>query len=836
MEKFSFGQYDSSISDGPFQNGSYPTNTNGEVGAKKQLSYPLKELKEFINKTVSVKNNNGVEKAVQLKVDDNLTLKYRENPEDEFSDLASSGHIIFGPTGGGYAQRTKLKFLNTTIQDDAVNDMTIVNGVKGDKGDKGDQGVQGNTGATGPQGIQGPQGETGPQGATGLQGPTGPQGPVGSTGPTGPQGPQGIQGLQGPKGDKGDSGSDFVIRGRFNTKAELTALYPEGSAHSEWVGWAYFIGPTNTANPIYLWNNNNYEWENVGQLQGPQGIQGATGPQGETGATGATGPQGPQGDQGIQGPQGETGAKGEDGAQGPQGVQGPKGDTGDQGPQGIQGPKGDDGEPGVGFPSGGTAGQVLAKNSAIDYDTIWTNPDKIPTGGTTGQYLKKKSNTDFDLEYGDLVVDQELDATSSNAIANKAIIVPQITVKVVEDCTLTCTKGSKTLTVTTSGLTGIFKLPDYGIWTISDGEITDTVNVEVVKDYTVNLGAVMGISRSTSSNSASWTRTDDSIGKTATASIGTTAGHSDFDDMPIYKSITRITKDSGDVMVRIPKFYYRRYVENGNEYIKIAPKQYANFKLHPAFMKGNTEVDYFEIGAYKTTSGHFSKSGFAPLVNLTRASFRTNAKSKGTGWGIIDMTTLSAIQMLIMVEYAHNNVQSLIGMGKSSGSGAINTGGTDSMFNLGNHTGRESGTDNSVNCIWRGIESFWGNVWEWTDGLNWNNGTYYICNNPDNYADDTSTNYTALSYTGSTGWSQSFISEMGLDTDNEWCMMPKTASGSDSTYYCDAIWSSTGWRVFVHGGDWVNGTAAGLFASAVDNASSAAYANVGSRLLYVPLS
>ena len=28
-------------------------------------------------------------------------------------------------------------------------------------------------------------------------------------------------------------------------------------------------------------------------------------------------------------------------------------------------------------------------------------------------------------------------------------------------------------------------------------------------------------------------------------------------------------------------------------------------------------------------------------------------------------------------------------------------------------------------------------MWEWVDGVNWNNGTYYVCYAPSKYADDT---------------------------------------------------------------------------------------------------
>ena len=75
----------------------------------------------------------------------------------------SSGHVIVDKDGNVLAQRSRLKFANSTVED--VEGVTVVNGIKGDKGDTGD---------TGPQGVQGPQGEQG------IQGPEGPQGPKGN--------------------------------------------------------------------------------------------------------------------------------------------------------------------------------------------------------------------------------------------------------------------------------------------------------------------------------------------------------------------------------------------------------------------------------------------------------------------------------------------------------------------------------------------------------------------------------------------------------------------------------------------------------------------------------
>lgn len=77
-----------------------------------------------------------------------------------------------------------------------------------------------------------------------------------------------------------------------------------------------------------------------------------------------SGIQGPPGPAGVQGPQG---VQGEQGDTGPQGVQGPQGDPG---PQGVQGEKGD---AGAGVPVGGTAGQVLKKIDATNYNTEWAD-------------------------------------------------------------------------------------------------------------------------------------------------------------------------------------------------------------------------------------------------------------------------------------------------------------------------------------------------------------------------------------------------------------------------------------------------------------------------------
>ena len=75
------------------------------------------------------------------------------------------------------------------------------------------------------------------------------------------------------------------------------------------------------------------------------------------------------------------------------------------------------------LPDGGDSGQVLTKNSSTNGDASWQTPatpsNPLPTGGTTGQVLAKKSNTNYDAEWID--AGTGLLNPSSNAGAHNAI-------------------------------------------------------------------------------------------------------------------------------------------------------------------------------------------------------------------------------------------------------------------------------------------------------------------------------------------------------------------------------------------------------------------------------
>ena len=336
---------------------------------------------------------------------------------------------------------------------------------------------------------------------------------------------------------------------------------------------------------------------------------------------------------------------------------------------------------------------------------------------------------------------------------------------------------------------------------------------------------VYGVKRNLASESMAWERTNGSIGKIATASIGTTAGMSDFDTCYPWSEMKRETLSTSDVMVWIPKFYFQRYIEDGYEYINISQSKRDGYFEHIGSGK--------YIGAYETSSNKYSKSGVAPTASQTRATFRTNAASKGAGWSQTTPYVWSAVTMLYLVEFASNDSQGKIGRGYCDGnSAAINTGSCDSVPNL---TGRPAGTDGKTGVVYRGIENPWGNIWEFVDGINFNGGTYYVCTDSSKFADDTSTNYIQLNYSGSASWGSSYITKLGVDERYPWAMLPEAAgSGSPTTYFGDGVWSASGWRVLRRGGRWSSGSLDGLFASDLDGDSSGSGSIYGSRLLYSP--
>lgn len=303
---------------------------------------------------------------------------------------------------------------------------------------------------------------------------------------------------------------------------------------------------------------------------------------------------------------------------------------------------------------------------------------------------------------------------------------------------------------------------------------------------------------------------------------------------PLYKD----DGSNGQVMVEIPKFYYKS-VKIGNKYSwMISDKNLDGFKVHPAFVKNGVELDYFYFAAYE---GHYnngvleSKSGVKPSTDSnvptgTRSNFRSWAKARGNDWGIRDYNTTSAIQLLYLIEFATFDSQSAIGRGvcdKASGSGneSINTGATS---HLGNKTGMANGTDGLTSISYRGIENFYGNIREWVDGININNYEVFIADH--NYQDDKfDGHYSSIGSVLSTN--DTYIKDI-IYEDTDYSFLASEGGGNSSSYLTDNWWINNGKRTAAFGGHWNHGSQDGAFCWYLDDSASVASQIRGSRLLY----
>jgi uncharacterized repeat protein (TIGR02543 family) len=133
------------------------------------------------------------------------------------------------------------------------------------------------------------------------------------------------------------------------------------------------------------------------------------------------------------------------------------------------------------------------------------------------------------------------------------------------------------------------------------------------------------------------------------------------------------TDPNKQVMVQIPKFYYKHTYDGSEHQFWVADQPIAGFALHPCFIRAGVEKEYVMMGAYKAGAitdvddgGKIkltSVSGSIPAVSRTRATFRTQAQNRGDSWYIVDALARNAVSLLYLVEYADTNCQTAIGQG-----------------------------------------------------------------------------------------------------------------------------------------------------------------------------
>ena len=359
----------------------------------------------------------------------------------------------------------------------------------------------------------------------------------------------------------------------------------------------------------------------------------------------------------------------------------------------------------------------------------------------------------------------------------------------------------------------------------------------------------IGAKWDTSSNSPALTRIDRN-GSTITANTATFDNHviwggmrrcnlSDAGVVNAYYGDAGYADDgsNGQVMVEIPKFYYKSSKVGTVISWWISGVALSGYSVHPAFIVDGVTKEKIYMSAYEgyvaTGSKLASISGVAPAVDADLPTFRGYAHNRGTGWEVNDFNTVCAIQLLYLIEYANFDSQTQIGPGvvdMGPGTpldGAVNTGATAS---LGNASGKASGTDGPVSISYRGIENFWGNVWKWVDGINIKaDRNPWIANH--DFASDTFAHpYVDTGLTN--GATDGYVINIGFGTGLDYGFLASDVTGgSSSTYLCDFYYQQTGNMAACFGGCWVDGSDVGAFFW-LNLAASYADWDVGARVVF----
>lgn len=281
---------------------------------------------------------------------------------------------------------------------------------------------------------------------------------------------------------------------------------------------------------------------------------------------------------------------------------------------------------------------------------------------------------------------------------------------------------------------------------------------------------------------------------------------------------------AGDVMIAFPRRGVR-ITTNGN-IVTISmtdDPDNADFE-YLAHERGTTRKEKFYLGAYKgyTNSSKLrSLSGKTPTVNQTIGTFRTQAQANGEGYENSGFYQLIFRQVMYILKYKNLNSQTALGQGYTGGSAAVATGGT-------NTNGMDYGTTSSTTRVKLfGLEDFWGNVWEWIDGVV-TDSTRNILTATDNF-NDSGSGYTNQGQ-GATSNIGGYMSVPQGTTKTGF--LAKTVGGSETTYFCDCAYLYAS-CVTMFGGDWSNGSNAGAFRLIVYNASSYSSSNIAARLMYL---
>lgn len=439
-------------------------------------------------------------------------------------------------------------------------------------------------------------------------------------------------------------------------------------------------------------------------------------------------------------------------------------------------------------------------------------------------------------------------------------VLPELIVTTKKGVTVTVTNGVIRYSAVSNGK-ATFTVPNYGKWTVSatiNGTvISKVVDVTDAKQIPVLLGyqtMTAIINWGTNSNpNTTVTYADDAVGMTAEQwdeffghypvlfKDGKEVGKLDRNNYSLFEdgSLADIESGkSGDVMIAFPRRGLKMTKANNQITISMTnDPDNPDFKYY-AHQRGSVQKNVFYIGAFKGYKDDDNKlrslSDKAPTANITIGTARTYAHNNGSGYEQSAFYQLMFRQCAYVLKFGSLNSQTKVGKGLVSASAKVNTGGAnaygmDSEIIKASNPSYMTDGKHQVKCL--GVEDFWGNIYEWIDGIATDSSNpINILTNTDNFQDNGKGDGYISTPSGMSGGNGGWLKEPQGNTEAGFAF--KAGGGSSTTYFSDSAFLYGG-AVAYFGGSWADGVDAGAFRLRVAYSASVSSGGVSARLMYL---
>ena len=257
-------------------------------------------------------------------------------------------------------------------------------------------------------------------------------------------------------------------------------------------------------------------------------------------------------------------------------------------------------------------------------------------------------------------------------------------------------------------------------------------------------------------------------------------------------------------MVGIPLTYWK--LERVGSKLRIYVSEHEideEYKAYAHSRDGVVQDDYLYIGAYKGSVQDGKLRSLHDVMSTgteTIGEFREYAKNNGTGYGQMNWATMTLMQIFTVLLTKSLDSQTALGYGYVFNDYPIKSGGTTKLglFYDGSTITRQ--------IKFLGIEDFWGNRYDYVDGLVQKDDKFWTNIHNINYNDD------AIGYVEAgnvPNFKEGYFKEVTGTTESGF--LPAESGGSFNTYYCDFFYTGDEHGVAIFGGAYDSSSESGAF-------------------------